>query len=414
MPTLQKQPTGTIAEKRIRVVTTDGSQLYSSDILLDDVVSNPGGGIGAHTHPLIEIDENANIVNLGDSVALVGDIAGSNTFDIAGDIEIDTVINLPAVICIDGGDSSSTFPGQITGPYGAGTQLSEIEILDEGISLSTDVTKINFLGAGVTAAVVSGNELSVTVAGAGSGLFTEDVNLNIFGGTGSGAVLSTIGTATDNLLIGSNTGNLLTSGDNNTFIGIDAGKFASSTSHDSVFIGHGAGPASDTQINYQLFINDAPTLTPLIHGSFFTPKVTINGELATTGHAVIVGHFDVYDSIGEINIHDSNSSGAGNTAAVLRFWNGDASIVGHLEYLNGVFELENDAGMMRIKAGTSAGNKDIEFYAGTTKVAEFDDSSTATETRFLIYDVDNATLERVTVGAADSGGTNFKVLRIPN
>lgn len=43
-----------------------------------------------------------------------------------------------------------------------------------------------------------------------------------------------------------------------------------------------------------------------------------------------------------------------------------------------------------------------------------DDSSTATHTSLLLYDVDNGTLERVTVGAADSGGAGFKVLRIPN
>ncbi len=41
-------------------------------------------------------------------------------------------------------------------------------------------------------------------------------------------------------------------------------------------------------------------------------------------------------------------------------------------------------------------------------------SSTAQDTALMLWDVDNATLERVTVGAADSGGTGFKVLRIPN
>lgn len=52
--------------------------------------------------------------------------------------------------------------------------------------------------------------------------------------------------------------------------------------------------------------------------------------------------------------------------------------------------------------------------AALATVAEFDMSTTAGDTRFLIYDVDNGTLERVTVGAADSGGTGFKLLRIPN
>jgi hypothetical protein len=32
----------------------------------------------------------------------------------------------------------------------------------------------------------------------------------------------------------------------------------------------------------------------------------------------------------------------------------------------------------------------------------------------MVWDNDNATLERVSVGAADSGGAGFKVLRIPN
>jgi len=48
------------------------------------------------------------------------------------------------------------------------------------------------------------------------------------------------------------------------------------------------------------------------------------------------------------------------------------------------------------------------------KVASEAHSTTSGDTRFLIYDVDNATLERVTVGAADSGGVGYKVLRIPN
>lgn len=52
--------------------------------------------------------------------------------------------------------------------------------------------------------------------------------------------------------------------------------------------------------------------------------------------------------------------------------------------------------------------------SGLTIMAEFDFPTTAGDTCLAIYDVDNATVERVTVGAADSGGTGFKVLRIPN
>lgn len=61
---------------------------------------------------------------------------------------------------------------------------------------------------------------------------------------------------------------------------------------------------------------------------------------------------------------------------------------------------------------------DIEIVTGNTSgtlvTAKFDLPTTATHTGLLLYDVDNNTLERVTVGVADSGGSGFKVLRIPN
>lgn len=54
------------------------------------------------------------------------------------------------------------------------------------------------------------------------------------------------------------------------------------------------------------------------------------------------------------------------------------------------------------------------FQVGGVANVEVDGSSTAGNTRLLVWDVDNATLERVSVGAADSGGAGFKCLRIPN
>lgn len=48
------------------------------------------------------------------------------------------------------------------------------------------------------------------------------------------------------------------------------------------------------------------------------------------------------------------------------------------------------------------------------EVARFDKPLTAGLTGMMLYDVDNNTLERVTVGDADSGGSGYKVLRIPN
>lgn len=48
------------------------------------------------------------------------------------------------------------------------------------------------------------------------------------------------------------------------------------------------------------------------------------------------------------------------------------------------------------------------------ELARFDANCAAGETGLWLYDKDNNTMERVTVGAADSGGSGYKVLRIPN
>jgi hypothetical protein len=57
---------------------------------------------------------------------------------------------------------------------------------------------------------------------------------------------------------------------------------------------------------------------------------------------------------------------------------------------------------------------EVSLIAGGVEGVRMDTNATAGNTRFMLYDVDNATLERVSVGASDSGGVGFKVLRIPN
>jgi hypothetical protein len=49
-----------------------------------------------------------------------------------------------------------------------------------------------------------------------------------------------------------------------------------------------------------------------------------------------------------------------------------------------------------------------------TEVLKVDASATANDTRLLLWDVTAGSLRRVTIGAADSGGAGFRVLRIPN
>lgn len=78
---------------------------------------------------------------------------------------------------------------------------------------------------------------------------------------------------------------------------------------------------------------------------------------------------------------------------------------------------------VRIKSDTTSdftlrtlGTNEVQLYDNANARIQFAVKHTvaAGETSLFLYDVDNATLERVTVGAADSGGAGFKVLRIPN
>lgn len=75
------------------------------------------------------------------------------------------------------------------------------------------------------------------------------------------------------------------------------------------------------------------------------------------------------------------------------------------------------AGDASIGLSQGAGGRFAVNNNGTdtgTDIFAVDESATARDTKLLIFDVDNNTLERVTVGVADSGGVGFKLLRIPN
>lgn len=59
-------------------------------------------------------------------------------------------------------------------------------------------------------------------------------------------------------------------------------------------------------------------------------------------------------------------------------------------------------------------NQNLQIKCSGVTMAKIDRASSIGETGLWIYDVDNAALERVSVGASDSGGTGKKVLCIPN
>jgi hypothetical protein len=77
-----------------------------------------------------------------------------------------------------------------------------------------------------------------------------------------------------------------------------------------------------------------------------------------------------------------------------------------------VFRSGNSCGAIWQEA--SAMRFGTDGSTGFTEKLRVDNTTTAGQTALLLWDVDNGTMERVTVGAADSGGVGFKVLRIPN
>lgn len=72
------------------------------------------------------------------------------------------------------------------------------------------------------------------------------------------------------------------------------------------------------------------------------------------------------------------------------------------------FNSSTDCGLFRGAVGT------VSVAAAGAEVARFDNGASAGETRFMLYDITAGTLKRVCVGADDSGGTGYKVLRVPN
>lgn len=88
----------------------------------------------------------------------------------------------------------------------------------------------------------------------------------------------------------------------------------------------------------------------------------------------------------------------------------------YIEQSGANLNLKNDAGQITLTATNNLNLQGalVDFDAGGLNAGRFDANTTATNTRLLIYDVDNGQLERVSVGGFDSAGSGFKILKIPN
>jgi len=98
---------------------------------------------------------------------LAGDVLGGPTQMGTGNpTTMNVAINLPNIVCIDGGASDTSYVGQSSGPYGVlggGGGGSAIIVEDEGVQLTSGVTKFNFVGSNVTVTNPTAEEILVTI-----------------------------------------------------------------------------------------------------------------------------------------------------------------------------------------------------------------------------------------------------------
>jgi len=144
-------------------VGLDGGGNLSADITinLEDTAVTPGVYGDASNIPQITVDQQGRITGVVDIPAAGG--GGSLEIEDEGvSVETDTTkINFIGA----GVTATSTAPGEVEVDIPGGG--SPLEIEDEGVSIETDTTKINFVGAGVTATSTAAGEVEVDIPGGG-------------------------------------------------------------------------------------------------------------------------------------------------------------------------------------------------------------------------------------------------------
>lgn len=156
--------------------------------------------------------------------------------------------------------------------------------------------------------------------------------------------------------------------------------------------------------------------------SWATGSGGIGGSTGSTDNAVLRadGTGGATAQSSNVTIDDSGFITSGGASAIRKFvvrdlnGNNFAALYGGNEVVADTnYALASNGADTRLNSAGGGGGVVRIAIANTDKL-KIDETATAGQTALLLWDVDNATLERVTVGAADSGGAGFKVLRIPN
>lgn len=196
----------------------------------------------------------------------------------------------------------------------------------------------------------------------------------------------------------------------------------------------------------QSFCNGNVFYTPYVEGlATSNPSVLVTGTNCASSGMIFpfltsIGSGAIFTDLnsGQGNFFYTQIGSAGGTRIETSDWQFISPAIGdYLRFVGpriGIEFEDSNGGVVVTQKNVSSVDADgraVSFTDGTTDLLEFgqteftyrtatgdrvqfDNTATAGQTALLLWDVDNATLERVTVGAADSGGTGYKVLRIPN
>ena len=216
---------------------SDGIRLESSSTNRTIIAANTNGG----TSGLVEIETwiagSGNLVNSFEVTGL-----GTVTAKHQDNVRLRTTlegIELAGIVT-----GISTINSGIVTYYGDGSKLQGVagglNVQDEGVTLATQATTLNFEGAGVVASGTGATKtITISGGGGGTGAWSPDDDQNLYAGTRAGRCLD--GTnGCFNVLLGCNAGQATNSGAENIFVGKGAG-FGNQSGDYNIFLGSYAG-----------------------------------------------------------------------------------------------------------------------------------------------------------------------------
>jgi len=284
---------------------------------------------------------------------------------------------------VDGTPGAGDMPGRIifeTTPDGTETMVERMRITNGGlVGIGTGSTtpdgKLHVMTASAGTVTANGNADDLVVEGSGN----------------TGISIITTDTATGDFRWSSPT--------QDTYFGLVA-SYNSGSSYGSVRINNTIVGAFYSNRNY---FTQQTTI-----GSTASPDGTLHVLTASAG--TVTANANADDLVIEGSASYNGMSILSPDANAGRIMFGSPSSNAH-----SIIESAYNAGAPTMSVITNISGGSVSLRGGANVFGlSVDGNATAAQTRLLIYDIDNATSSRVSVGAADSGGAGYKVLRIPN